>query len=394
LLESRQKLTVRSVEAAAVGFTWDSVLPGFGLRVLESGRRSFVVRYRTHTGTGRLLTLGTSEELHPEEAREMAREAFKAVRAGGDPKADRTRRRQAARLEELRDRFMAEHAAQKRKGTARNYEIAWRLHVLPALGNPAVADIAQADLLRLHRKLAPRPTNCNRVFEMLRVAFRLAEKWGMRPRHSNPCEDIEDFPEAPRETLLEPDEVARLWAELDSPRWMPSFATLVRLLLLTGCRCGEWRRSLWSWVDLPNARLRIPHEGSKTGARDVPLPPEVVELLAALPRTSLFVLPGRDGGPVEGHQRMWRNLKAAARIRPEVRLHDIRHTVGSLAHRAGASQREVADLLGHRQMATAARYIHGPQSEKHRNAARASGAILSIVRSDEDRRPKPSEAQA
>lgn len=47
--ENRQKLTVRSVEFAPVGFTWDSVLPSFGPRVLESGRRSFVIRYRTQS---------------------------------------------------------------------------------------------------------------------------------------------------------------------------------------------------------------------------------------------------------------------------------------------------------------------------------------------------------
>lgn len=363
--------------------------------MLESGRRSFVIRYRTHSGTGRLLTLGTSEELHPEDAREMARDAFKRVREGGDPRSERKAKRHGARLADLREKFEREHAAKKRPGTARNYKAAWRLHVIPALGNPAVADITPDDMRALQRRLEGRPTNCNRVFEMLRVAFRLAEKWGMRPRRSNPCEDIEDFPEAPREALLEPDEVARIWAELDSPRWMPSFAALIRLLLLTGCRSGEWRCALWSWVDIPNARLRLPHEASKTGARDVPLSPDVLDILRELPRSSVYVLPGQTGGPIEGHQRMWSNLKNAAGVRPEVRIHDIRHTVGSLAHRAGASQREVADLLGHRQMQTAARYIHGPQSHKHQNAARASTAILSLVGGvHKERCTKPTKAES
>jgi integrase len=367
--------------------------PGFGLRVLPSGRRSYVIRYRTATNTGRLLTIGTTEDLHPEEARELAREHFKSVRAGGDPKAERQRLRGAARLEDLRDRFLAEHAAQKKPGTRRNYEIAWRLHILPTLGNPAVADVTTADVLRIRRRLESTPINCNRVFEVLRKSFALAEKWHMRPRHSNPCEDVEDFPEEARETLLEPEEIARLWAATGNNNFMPSFSALVRLLMLTGSRTGEWRNALWSWLDVPNARLRLPHKASKTGSRDVPLSPDVLELLASLPRTSLFILPGKTGGPIGGHQRIWRNLKAAAGIPQAVRLHDIRHTVGSLAHRAGASQRDVADLLGHRQMTTAARYIHGPKSEKHQNAARASSAVLSLVRVDEDRSAKPTEAQ-
>jgi integrase len=395
LPEHRQKLTVRSVQSAAVGFTWDSVLPGFGLRVLESGRRSFIIRYRTQSGTSRLLTLGTAEELHPEEAREMAREHFKEVRQGNDPKADRQAKRKAARLEDLKTKFLSDHASQKKPGTERNYEIAWRRHIMPTLKNPAVCDITTSDLIELRKKLAHRPVNCNRVFEVLRKAFDLAEKWKMRPKGTNPCDDIEDFPESERELILEPEQVAALWAALMSQRWMPNFATLIRLLMLTGCRCGEWRLARWSWVDLPNARLRLPDSGSKNGARDVPLAPEVVEILKALPRTSVFVLPGKKGGPISGHQRMWRNLRDHAELPKETRMHDIRHTVASYAHKhAGATQRDVADLLGHKQMSTAARYIHGPNSEKHQNAGKASATILNLVSVAKDRGAEPTKANA
>lgn len=381
--ENRQKLTVRSVQSAAVGFTWDSVLPGFGVRVLESGRRSYVCRYRTKGGTGRLYTLGTSEHLKPEEARELAREAFKAAREGEDPKQDKAAARKGKRLSDLRDKFTSDHASQKKPGTRANYEILWRLHIMPTLGNPAVAEVTTADVLKIREKMADTPINCNRTFEVLRKAFDLAEKWKMRPPHTNPCDDVEDFPERERETILEPEQVAALWAALDSPQWMPSFVSFIKLLMLTGKRSGEWRLAQWSWVDWFNARLRLPD--SKTGWRNVPLPPDVIELLKSLPRTSLYILPGDTGGPIGGHQRMWRNLKKAAGIPVDVRMHDIRHTVGSYAHqRAGASQRDVADLLGHKQMATAARYIHGPNSEKHQKAAAASGVILSLVGLTED----------
>jgi integrase len=372
------KLTKRTVDSSPVGMTWDDQLPGFGLRVLASGRRSYVVRFRTATGTERLLTLGTTAELHPEAAREMARLARADARHGKDPGAERKAKRQAPRLEELRDRFLAEHSSQKKPGTARNQEIHWRLHILPALGNPAVADVTESDVIRLRQKLAATPINCNRVMETLSKAFDLAERWRWRETGSNPCRWVEDFPETKRERILEPAEVAAIWSHMDDIDVLPSARALFRLLLLSGCRSGEWRTALWSWVDLDNAVLRLPD--SKTGAKTVSLSPDAVAILRDLPRSSIFVLPGSTGGPLGGHRRIWLRILRRAGIADTVRIHDLRHTVGSYAHRAGASQREVADLLGHKQMATAARYIHGPESEKHQNAARASQAIMKLVR--------------
>lgn len=371
------KLTKSTVASAGPGFTWDSVLPSFGVRVLASGRRSYVVRYRTATGTDRLLTLGTAEELHPEAARELARQAKSDVRHGKDPKADRVKGRQAPKLEDLRDRHMADHASQKKPGTARNYEIHWRLHILPILGNPAVADITEADVLRLRNKLSARPINANRVLETLSKSFALAERWRWRPVHSNPCRHVESFPETTVERILEPDEVAAIWRELDAEDILPSFRALIRLLAMTGCRLSEWRLALWSWVDIDGAALRLPD--SKTGAKIVPLSPDVVELLKKLPKSSVYVLPGVKGGPISGHRRIWLRVLKRAGVKGRVRIHDLRHTVGSYAHREGASQRDVADLLGHKQMSTAARYIHGPASEKHKNAARATSAILRMA---------------
>jgi hypothetical protein len=38
----------------------------------------------------------------------------------------------------------------------------------------------------------------------------LAETWGMRDKHTNPCEDIERYPERKRERFLSPKELHSL----------------------------------------------------------------------------------------------------------------------------------------------------------------------------------------
>lgn len=363
---------------------WDDQLPGFGVRVTSSLRRTYVMRYRTATGTERMMTLARVEEMHPDEAREMARDHFKAVRHGKDPKVERDKLRVAPTIEDLSRLYMDQHAVRLRTGTARNYEILWRKHILPKVGRLKVADADFQDMAAVHLAMRATPVNANRALEVLTKAFTLAEKWGWRPAGTNPCRFVEAYPEEVRQRILSEEEVARLWAVLDAWDSRVPMPTLVKLLMMTGCRVSEWRCALWSWVDLERGVLSLPELASKTGQREVTLAPEVCQLLASLPRTSVFILPGDKGGPIQGHQSIWRAIRKAAGL-DGVRLHDIRHTVGSWAHRNNLGLKAVADLLGHKQLRTAERYIHGIGSEARANASVVAGAIAGMVKRNDPR---------
>lgn len=128
---------------------------------------------------------------------------------------DRKRARGASTLGELRDRFQKDHASQKKAGTARNYEILWRLHVIPALseGTRAV-EVQEADIIRLRERMADHPYTFNRAREMLCKAYKLAAKWGIVPKGFNPAGEVDDYPEAPRMRILSSVEVATLWRAL------------------------------------------------------------------------------------------------------------------------------------------------------------------------------------
>ncbi|MCZ6608217.1 MAG: Arm DNA-binding domain-containing protein [Alphaproteobacteria bacterium] len=63
---------------------WDTALPGFGFRLIDKGRKSWVLIYRTR-GRQRRFTIGRYPALTLAEAREEARTALHAIETGIDP---------------------------------------------------------------------------------------------------------------------------------------------------------------------------------------------------------------------------------------------------------------------------------------------------------------------
>lgn len=384
---TRRSITALQPEPGRQTWLYDTELRGFMVLCQASGRKSYVVRYKTAGGRWAKMTIGPVAELDPDQARELARDALAASRRGADPARDR----RSPTLQQLRDRFMTEHCARVRPGTARNYRILWDRHILPRMGaGLRVLDAQRRHVAQLHDGMRDTPINANRALEVVSKAFDLAEIWGWRDEGTNPCRHVQAFGEAHRQTTLTDDQVARLSAELDRlehDQAVP-MAQLIRLLLLTGCRTGEWRLARWDWLDRDRGVLRVPEvEGVKTAARDVYLPAAAIEILDQLPRSSVYILPGVTGGPIGGHQKIWRRIRSACGL-DGVRLHDLRHTVGSLGDRSGMSQRQIADLLGHKQLSTTARYINSADEHK-RATADAWGAQIVRLTGGQKKRAAP-----
>jgi hypothetical protein len=74
-----------------------------------------------------------------------------------------------------------------------------RDYILPRLGRRKVAEVTRADVHDLHRELADRPYQANRVLALLSKMLNLAEVWGYRPDGSNPCRHIEKYKEQARQ---------------------------------------------------------------------------------------------------------------------------------------------------------------------------------------------------
>ena len=359
------KLTKRLVDAAEVRarehFIWDEDLPGFGLRVLPTGRKRYVVQYRAGRRSRR-ISLGPATVITCEQARSRAITIIAATKNGDDPAARRDADRRAITVKELAERFDREHIALRLKAsTAKGYKRMERV-IVPALGRHRVTEVTRADVAKLHHDLRHIPYDANRSLEIISKMFNLAEMWGLRPDGSNPRKHIKKYPEEKRERFLSPAELRRVGEVLREMEQegieLSSSIAAVRLLMLTGCRLGEIMTLQWDHVDIPGKALRLPD--SKTGAKVVHLGQPAVEVLEKIERVdgNPWVIVGtKPGARLTDLQPFWQRVRARAGLK-DVRIHDLRHTFASTAVAAGQGLPMIGKLLGHAQVQTTARYAH------------------------------------
>ncbi|WP_439577672.1 tyrosine-type recombinase/integrase [Elioraea sp.] len=368
---TKLRLTKRAVDAARPDrdrdvFLWDDELPGFGLRVYPSGRKVWVVQYRTggRKSPQRRLKLGLYGPLTPDQARTLALRALHQVAQGADPHGQKIEAREAARLTVQRvfDEWIADSEGKRRASTIDLYRDLFTRLILPELGQKPVSTLTQADVAAWHRKQKAAPYQGNRALAALAALITWATGQGYRMAAAgNPCAGIARFQEEKRERFLNEAELASVGeaiAAAEAEGMNAAHAAALRLLILTGARRDEIRTLRWEHVDTERAMLRLPR--SKTGKKVVHLPPPALLLLAAQKRIdgNPFVFPGtKRGEPVSELNRAWYAVRDRAGL-AGVRLHDLRHTHASLGAAAGLSLPVIGKLLGHTQPSTTARYAH------------------------------------
>ena len=386
------KLTKRSVDAAVSRpgryFVWDTDLKGFGLRVAESGTKTYIVRYRPRgLGRGapkRFVVLGRHGPVTPDEARDRAKAILGAVAAGQDPAKERAQSEDEITLASLVDLFINEHVKTKRKPrTASGYAAVLKKHVVPRFGKRAAVRISAMEIGQLHLSLKATPYQANRMLAIIASMYSFAVRQALVPKGTNPVDGVEKFRGSSRERYLTTDELNQLgetlrlaestglpWrSDADKPDskhlpkpdarrtvLTPEVVLALRLLLFTGARLREILHLEWRYVDLDRGLLLLPD--SKTGRKTIVMSTLVIALLRASTRSGPYVIPGANAGrPRSDLQKPWRAVQRHAGLEG-VRLHDLRHTFASIGAGASLGLPIVGKLLGHSQPGTTARYAH------------------------------------
>jgi integrase/transposase len=371
-------------------------LPGFILRVLPSGKKVFLVRYRIDGKDHRERIGLWGPALTVDDARRRAALMLSNA-ATGAPVDDEPGRGAAGTparserplskttLRELASRFLREYVdVYLKPSSAENYRqylteeiLPWRPRTedgkvdesQPQLGDRDYRSVTRADAMALHGSLKATPAKANYVLCVLGSLYtRIIEDWELA-NIRNPTGRLRRFKLRKRERFLTPEErravhdvmvtgvrtPAGRKGHLD-----PSSVWAVNLLAMTGLRRDEVRDLKWPHVDWQHANFNL-HD-SKTGPRSVPVSAQVMALLRTIhdhrgnPREGRVVT-SRTGGKLTGINRTWAQIREAAGI-PDVRIHDLRHSFASDALMSGVPLAVVGEMLGHRQHSSTQRYAH------------------------------------
>jgi integrase len=402
------KLTKRAIDALKPDgldhVHWDDELRGFGLRIKQSGLKSFLIQFRNRQGRSRRLTVGQYGRMTPDEARREARRLLSDVERGLDPAEQQLQQRNAITVGDLCREYLAAADAGLvigRKGLpkkASTLEIdRGRItrHIIPLLGKKPLKDLTSADVKRfleavMSGKTAARvktkarglarvtggPTAAVRVVGLLGGMLSYAKEHGYI-EHS-PVRGVRKPSDNRRSFRLGPEGYRSLGTALEAAErrgehWQASAA--IRLIALTGCRRSEIVNLKWSEIDSENACLRLGE--TKTGASIRPFPKSAQRLVAGVKRRSEYVFPGvsrDDMSYASVFPKAWRRI-----VGTSYSPHGLRHAYASAAHELGLGELTIKALLGHARIGVTRGYITTVDSLLLEAAEKAANYIDEVM---------------
>lgn len=385
------KLSKRIVEAAAVRskdyFIWDDDLPGFGVRIFASGKRSYLIQYRAQ-GRSRRYTIGLHGVWTAELARQEAKVQLGRVAAGDNPAEERHLDHQAITVKELCRLYLADLEAGLILGKGNRPKKATTIgtdtgrikrHIIPLLGTRRVKDLTKADINKALKDIMAGKTAVSVKTDKLRGKSIVRGGAGTATRTigllggvltyaceagittTNPAHGIRKPKDNVRDRRLTEDEYRTLGRILRDAIGEDQYATaaeITRQLALTGCRRMEMVGLKCAEMDIGGSCLRLTDSKEGKSTRPVGLP--VVEFmekrLGEASGTHVFAGQGDDNA-FGAFPRHWDKIFKGTELEG-ITPHVLRHSFASIGNDLGFTEVTIAALVGHSKGTVTSKYIH------------------------------------
>jgi integrase len=379
----------------------DSVVPGFGVRVTNSGQRTYILAARfpgSKNYTRR--EIGEVGAIDLKDARAKARGWIEAIGRGKDPahEEERIARAEAKKRENtfksVAESFISEWVIgpNPEKPRQRKHAVVARVirkHLIEKWDKRPIADIERGeivDLIKAKAKITPAEARNLLGIAKSLFSWALDQNYGL---DYSPCTDIKPGKivgeKVSRDRALDDDELKALW--IAAGKMGNPVGPVYRVLILSGLRLNEVARATWDEINLPKRQWLIPAsrmKGKDTKAKPhlVPLTDQMIEILGGLhrfPKKPYVFTTTQGKRPVSIGSKIKEELDAKLKIKPWVN-HDIRRTVRSNLAKLKIAEEVSEAVLAHVQPGIKAVYnVHKYQDEKLDALEKWGARVIEIV---------------
>lgn len=384
------KLTKRAIDALVPPQTkhlilWDSEVKGFGLRIMASGLKTFVLQYRNAEGTKRRMNLGRYGVLTVDQARDLAKLKLAEVIVGEDPANKVRQDRKGMTVTEMCDWYLTEARTGNilgrknlpiKSSSLEMDESRIRTHIVPLLGNRIVKHLRIADVEQMQtdvkngKTAKPRtggrggmatggPGVAGRCLGTLQAIIGHAKHKGLLEAHPTlGAKKLASKKKTRRLSVAEIEMIGKAIAHAEASGENPVALGVLRTLLLTGYRREEGQAMHRGWLHPEAGYVAFPD--TKGGAQIRAIGPAAVRVLEnqAEIAGNPHMFPSTVGdGPFTAVSECLRRVCSLAGI-IGVTPHTLRHTFGSVAGDLGFSELTIRAMLGHASQNVTQDYVH------------------------------------
>jgi integrase len=328
----------------------DAKVAGLTFVITANASQSFYF-YKRINGKPSRIRIGSYPDISIDEARKEAQKFNGEIAKGENPHTARRNKTAVPTVTELFEYWLATHGKVHKKTWEDDVRM-FNKYCVP-LHKKQLTQLTKPDIIKWHQKLGEKhgTYQANRAFQLLRSLFRYGDEIGYHGQ--NPCSGVRKFPEESRERFLMPDELKKFYEAVmeEEPLWRD----LLFMLLLTGQRKRNVCKMQWKDLDLTRGLWYVAGEQLKNGAPlVVVLSTQAVEILnmrlASPAKHADWVFPSERGiGSVVDPKKAWERVRERSGL-TDVRMHDLRRTLGSWQALTGTSLQIIGKSLGHKSM--------------------------------------------
>ena len=422
------KQSLASLPAPKTGrdYFQDSKEKGLALYITSNGVITFFVRKRINGRDARIV-LGRFPDLSVENARKQALTVKSEVAQGRDPGQEKRQLKGETTFGELFHEYMERYSKQHKRTW--QYDEREIKKFLSHWFNRRISTITPSEMQKLHISIGKENGlyQANRLLERIRSMYNKAIEWGWKG--DNPAVGVRKFKEKSRDRFLQPHEMPYFFAALEMEA-NNAAKDYITLSLLTGARKSNVLSMRWDQISVERAEWRIPE--TKNGEpMTVPLSPQALEILKERKKRAkgAWVFPSEASatGHLQDPKKAWKRLLMRARIYqlidlvaaaegwkerrientrrdaeidfttyltayqnmakkleldtsniglPDIRIHDLRRSLGSWQAVTGANSYVIGKSLGHKSQQATAIYARLNLDPVRESVERATDAMM------------------